>query len=80
MTRDDLEEINIRDKQIKKLHQRLITYDFLSEDFWTDFDKLKVLLLDTIQAAHKLNLEERKSQYQKMFNDLMDSVPSGYWK
>lgn len=80
MPHDDFKEITIRDQQIMKLHEHLGEYGFLSEDFWTDFDQLKVLLLDAIQIAHRLGLEEYASRYQKMFDELMDSVPSGYWK
>jgi len=72
--------MSIREDRINELSTRLKQYDYLSEEFWTDFDELKVLLLDTIQLAHRLSFQDTASRYQNMFDALMDSVPSGYWK
>ena len=75
-----LAEMAIRAHRIEELQEKLETYGYLSEEFWTDFDELKVLLLDTIQMAHQLDLEETASRYKEVFDELMDSVSSGYWK
>ena len=53
---DSPEELAKREERINELYSRLPTYGYVSEEFWKDFDELKVLLLESIQLAHRLGL------------------------
>ncbi|MGY5876383.1 MAG: hypothetical protein RTU30_11610 [Candidatus Thorarchaeota archaeon] len=77
---DSPEELEKSEKRANELYAGQGTYGYVSEEFWKDFDELKVLLLDSIQMAHRLGREETASRFQSMFDEIMENIPSGYWK
>ena len=68
------------DKEIDLLSARLETYGYVSEEFWVTFDELSLKLIRGTREARKQGNDELADKFDKMYEDLKDRAPSGYWK
>jgi hypothetical protein len=65
---------------VKTLLAKLDTFQNVSEEFWSVYDELWVLVDHGVQVALRAKDKETEMDFKEILDNLKERVPSGYWK